>query len=78
METRNANDDVLDNKVFETQEELMDNVSAALEDNEVKTIKVTKDVTMDVLTDQRKNFIEKKLRKLERKHEALVQELKKG
>ena len=78
METKNVNGDVLSNEVFETKEELMENFVDAMEDNDVATIKVTKEVTRDLLTNQRKNFITKKLRKLERKHKTLVEELSKG
>jgi hypothetical protein len=76
METRNVSGDVLSNEVFEEKEDLVDAFNDAMDDVEVKTIKVTKDVVSDDLTDQRKKFLHKKIRKLERKHAVYRQELR--
>lgn len=68
METRNVNGDVLSNEVFKEKEELVKAFADELENKEVKTIEVTKDITTNyVISDTRKNYINKKIRKLNRK-----------
>jgi len=76
METRNVNGDVLSNEVFEEKEEMLNSFQEALENKEVKTIEVTKDIkTNNDISDNRKNYVNKKIRKLHRKIAEYQKEL---
>ena len=75
METRNVNGDVLSTEVFEEKEELVQAFADKLEDNDVATISVVKDVK---LTELRKKVIHKQMRKLRTKYDLLQQELNQG
>ena len=72
----NVNGSPLSEEVFETKEELKQAFNKAIENEEVNTIKVTKNKPK--MTEQRYNFIEKKLKKLENQYNTLVEELQKG
>jgi len=76
METRNVNGDVLSNEVFEEKEEMLNSFQEALENKEVKTIEVTKDIkTNNTISDERRNYVNKKVRKLHRKIAEYQKEL---
>jgi len=76
METRNVNGDVLSNEVFEEKAEMLNSFEEALEDRDVKTIEVTKDIkTNNDISDDRKNYVNKKVRKLHRKIAEYQKEL---
>jgi len=75
METRNVNGDVLSSETFKEKEELVQAFTDKLEDNDVATISVVKEVK---LTELRKKVIHKQMRKLRTKYDLLQQELNQG
>jgi len=74
MQTRNYNNEVISDNTYENKKELINDFEAAIEDKDVKTIEVTKDVVPHI-SDSRKQYVMKKLRKLERKQFELKSEL---
>lgn len=75
METRNVNNDILSSETYESTEKLREAFDTALEDEAVKTIKVTKDIPM---TESRRRTVEKKLRRTLLKAAELEQEILNG
>jgi len=75
METRNGNGDVLSNEVFEEKKEITEAFEKAMDNVEVKTIKITKDIPM---TEERRRTVEKKLRRTLLKAAELEREIKEG
>jgi len=77
MQTRDITGNELSNEVFEEKAEMLESFDRALDNKEVKTIEVTKDIKPNnVISEERRNYVNKKVRKLHRKLAEYQNELK--
>ena len=78
MQAMDNKGEVLSTDTFDNTNELKEAFASKLQDENVKTIRVTTDIkSSNTITPKRKNIVEKKIRKLERKFAEYQMELEK-